>query len=257
MTRARPAIPRLLAVLLLVLSLATLAGPAQAREAGLQVSRSATGPFADQLPSPLLADLGRVVPLDRASGTFWVKNSSPRVARTTVAVVNRGAANVLTGALTVTVDVDGTVSTGTLPPDGRPCELVATGPHLRPGAVQPVEVSLAVGDLTGQQGVRERFALDVDVTLSHLGGAGEVAVCGEQASAGPPPADCEGTAVVTVAGPPRCVPTVVDAGLHDGLGVPREPAVVAGTGVTVLVVGALLVLAVRRRWRGSAGAVRT
>lgn len=246
--RGRPAIPRLVALLLLATSLAALTGPAQARSTGLLVSRSETGPFADQLPAPLLEGIGRVVPLDRAGDTFYVKNASPRVARTTVAVVNRGAANALTETLTVSVDVAGTVTTGMLPASGSSCELVVTGPDLRPGGVQPVAVSLAVGDLTGQQGVRERFALDVDVTLSHLGGSREVAACGVQAAAGgPPPADCARAAVVTVTGPPRCVPTAIDAGLQQGLAIPREQAAVAGVGVTVLVLGGLGLLAVRRR----------
>lgn len=254
MTRRRPAIPRLVAGLLLLVSLAVATGPAQARDAGLRVSRSASGPFADQLPGPLLDGIGLVVPLDVAGGTFYVRNSSPQVARTTVAVVNRGDRNALTGALTLTVDVDGTTVTGTLPPDGRRCDLVATGPDLAPGAVQPVEVALEVGDLTGQRGTDERLALDVDVTLSHLGGGGDVAVCGEQASDGPPDADCENTAVVTLSGEHRCPPTAVDAGLHDGLGVPRDPAAVSGIGVTLLVLGGLLVAA-RRRRRGAPGAI--
>ena len=247
MTRRRPAVPRLVAGLLLVVSLAVATGPAQARDAGLLVSRSASGPYADQLPGPLLDDVGRVVPLDSASGTFYVKNSSPEVARTTVAVVNRGARNELTGSLTVTLDVDGTTVTGMLPPDGRRCDLVTTGPDLAPGAVQPVDVALRVGDLTGQRGTAQRLALDVDVTLSHLGGGDDVAVCGEQAADGPPAADCERTAVVTLAGDDRCPPTAVDAGLHDGLGMPRDPAAVAGTIVTLLVLGGLLVAARRRR----------
>ena len=248
MTRRPPAIPRL-AVLLLAASLAGLTGPAQAGEAGLLVSRSESGPFTDQLSAPLLAGVGRVVPLDEAGGTFYVKNSSPQVARTTVAVVNRGDANALTGALVVAVDVGGTSSTGTLPPDGQRCDLVTTGPTLPPGSVQQVGVSLAVGNLTGQQGMREQFVLDVDVTLSHLGGSGDVAACGEQASSEPPVADCERTAVVTLAGDLRCVPTAIDAGLRDGLGVPRDPGVVAGAAVTVLVLGGLLLLAVQRRRR--------
>ena len=66
MTRRRPAIPRLVAGLLLLVSLAVATGPAQARDAGLQVSRSAAGPFADQLPGPLLDGIGLVVPLDVA-----------------------------------------------------------------------------------------------------------------------------------------------------------------------------------------------
>ena len=231
MTRRRPAVPRLVAGLLLLVSLAVATGPAQARDAGLQVSRSASGPFADQLPGPLLDGIGLVVPLDVAGGTFYVRNSSPQVARTTVAVVNRGDRNALTGALTLTVDVDGTTVTGTLPPDGRRCDLVATGPDLAPGAVQPVEVALEVGDLTGQRGTDERLALDVDVTLSHLGGGGRrrgVRRAGVGRAA--PDADCERTAVVTLSGEHRCPPTAVDAGLHDGLGVPRDPAAVSGIG---------------------------
>lgn len=242
----RSAIPRL-ALLLLLASLVALAGPAQARGTGLLVSRSETGPFADQLSTPLLGGIGRVVPLDRAGGTFYVKNASPRVARTTVAVVDRGAGNALTGALIVTVDVAGTVSSGTVSPDGGECELVVTGPDLGPGEVQPVEVSFTVGNLTGQQGTDERFALDVDVTLSHIRDSGEVPVCGEQAAARPPTADCERTAVVTVAGAPRCLPTAIDAGLHDGLGGPRGPAAVAVVAVTAIVLGGLVLLAVRRR----------
>ena len=103
--------------------------------------------------------------------------------------------------------------------------------------MQPVDVALEVGDLTGQRGMDERLALDVDVTLSHLGGGdrrrGDAA---SRREVGTPDADCERTAVVdrspvTTA----CPPTVVDAGLHDGLGVPRDPAAVAVLGVTLLV----------------------
>ena len=252
--RGRPAIPRLVALVLLAVSVTVLGGPAQAHGAGLLVSSSESGPYADQLSAPLLDGIGRVVPLDRAGGTFYVKNTSPRVARTTVSVVNRGGVNALTGALSVTVDVAGTVSSGALPPQGGRCDLVTTGPELRPGGVQPVEVSLAVGDLTAQQGMSQRFALDLDVTMTDAEEAGEVAVCGEQAEARPATADCERSAVVTVAGPPRCVPTAVDAGLGGGLPVPGDPAVVAGAGVTLVVVGGLVLLAVRRHRRVVAGA---
>jgi len=251
-TRRRPAVPRLVAGLLLLLSLALATGPAQARDAGLQVARSESGPYADQLSGPLLDGVGRVVPRDTAGGTFYVKNASPRVARTTVAVLNRGDRNAFTGALTLTVDVGGTTVTGTLPPDGERCDLVVTGPDLAPGAVQPVAVDLEVGDLDGQRGTDEQLALDVDVTLTHLGGSGGVAVCGEQASAGPPAADCERTAVVTLVGVDRCPPTAVDAGLEDGPWLSREPATAAGSLLTLVVVGAMLLLGSQRR-RGTRG----
>jgi hypothetical protein len=249
-TRRRPAVPRLLAGLLLLLSLAVVTGPAQARDAGLQVSRSESGPYADQLSGPLLSGIGRVVPLDTAGGTFFVRNASPRVARTTVAVVNRGDRDALTGALSLSVDVGGTTVTGTLPPDGERCDLVVTGPDLEPGAVQPVAVDLEVGDLHGQRGTDEQLALDVDVTLTQLGGSDGVAACGEQASAGPSPAaDCERTAVVTLAGDDRCPPTAVDAGLEEGPWLSREPATVAGSILTLVVVGGMLLLGAQRRRR--------
>ena len=60
--------------------------------------------------------------------------------------------------------------------------------------------------------------------------------------------------MVTLSGEYRCPPTAVDAGLQDGLGVPRDPAAVSGIGVTLLVIGGLLVAA-RRRRRGAPGAV--
>jgi len=238
-------------LMLATLLLAAVTGPAHADEPRMLVSRSASGPFTDQLAGPLLTGVGRVVPLDETTGTFYVKNATSASARTTVAVVYRGESNDLTGGLAVTVDAGGPRTTGSLPPDGRPCDLVVTGPTVAPGEVQAVAVGVAVGDLEGQRGMGQRFSLDLDVTMSHLGRSGAVAGCGEQAAAAEPTGpDCTSTAVVTLTGTPRCVPSAVDAGL-----VPRDPATaVAESAAWIVVAGGLLLLLAARRRRTTAAA---
>lgn len=266
MIRTGPGARRVARLLLLALLAPALGGPAVPAHAShgeprMLVSRSDAGPFTDQLSGPLMAHAGRVVPLDVTTATFYLMNATPAPARATVSVVNRGERNALTSGLTVTVEVAGAVATGQLSPDGAPCDLVATGPRIRAGGVQPVQVDVAVGDLEGQQGTAQDFALDLDVTMSHLGGGAGPAPCqakaaegdrpgSEPGTSGPADPDCSRDPVVTLTGTPTCVPDVVVAGL-----VPRDPGAAVVTGAGWLVVGGLLLLVSRRR-RRPAGAHR-
>jgi hypothetical protein len=240
-----------LAMLVLVLS-----APSQADPKKLLVANSATGPFKDNLATPLFKNEGPFVPLDDVTSSFWVKNNSPQPARLTVAVVNRGTTNEFEQALTFDVNIQGTQSTSTVPDPGSPgCHLVTTGPNIGPGSVQKVDVGLAVADLQEQIGMNQAASLDFVVTLSQVGPKGQIQVCGQQATAQPvevkgeqaTAGQCAKNVVVTVAGKPTCVPTAVDAGLsYDE---PRDPAEVAGLALLLTGGGAAMMWWGNRRRR--------
>lgn len=238
-----------------------LGSPAQAEPKKLLVSDSAAGPFNSQLGRPLFEGDGPFVPLDQSSTTFYVKNNSRQVARATVTVVNRGPTNEFEKALTLGLGIRGVAATGGVPAVGSPgCTLTVTGPSIQPGAVQAVDVSLAVTDLQQQVGTDQAASLDFVVRLTQTGRNGQVEVCGEQAGAQPegqaqPAAtgstDCRRDVVVTATGRPTCVPTVVDAGTTYGGGDPRQPASVATIAVLLTAAGAGLLLVAGRRRRSA------
>ena len=250
-----------LVVVAVALLVGLLSPPSQAEPKQLLVSDAANGPFRDNLATPLFDDDGPFVPQDEVSSTFYLKNNSQQAARSTLAIVNRGGTSEFEDALTFDVDIDGTTTTSTVPAPGSPgCSLVVTGPSIAPGGVQGIDLSLAVADLREQVGMGQAASLDFVVTLSEVFPRGQVKVCGEQATAQPEVegaratgndegngtgngsggdgGDCERDVVVTVAGPPTCVPTAVDAGgtAPFGGGEPRGPQVV--TGLTLVVAGA-------------------
>ncbi len=210
------------AALLLGLACSPLlvSAPAAAGGSGVQVSASPTGPFRDQLPRQLFAGTGKLVPGDRVTRTFYVRNDSDVVARTSLDVSRSGQRNELADAIDVSVKL-GDVSAGPVETGGPDCTLTTTGPDLAPGAVQPVEVSVAFDDVTGTRATAQRASLDFLVTLTQVD-IGVIETCGDQETADPedePPGGtapdhdrCEDGAVVTVTGTPACVPTVVDAG---------------------------------------------
>ena len=243
-----------LAMLVLVLS-----GPSQADPKKLLVGNSATGPFQNNLAHSLFDGAGPFVPLDQSTSSFWVKNNTPQPARLSVAVVNRGASNEFEQALSFDVNIQGTQSSGMVPDPGSPgCQLVTTGPNIGPGAVQKVDVGLAVADLQQQIGQNQAASLDFVVTLSQVGPKGQIQVCGAQATAQPvevkgeqaTAGECAKNVVVTVAGQPTCVPTAVDAGLsYDE---PRSPAEVAGLAILLMGGGATLMWWGNRRRRREA-----
>ena len=248
----------LAAVLLAVATLVVLLGsPSQAESKNLLVSSSPDGPFRDHLAKPLFKGEGPFVPRDRADSIFYVKNNSSDTARATLAVVNHGASSAFESALTFDVDIEGTKSSGALPGNGSDgCSLVTTGPSIAPGDVQAVDLSLAVADLASSEGMAQAASLDFVLTLSQVGENGQVDVCGEQGEEGEageegePGSDdqCRRDVVVTVAGEPSCVPTVVDAGATYGMGEPRSPGTVAFlAAVLVSIGGGILLLAGRRR----------
>jgi hypothetical protein len=236
-----------------------LTAPSQADPKKLLVANSATGPFQTNLAHPLFEGSGPFVPLDQVSNAFYVKNNSSQPARVTVQVVNRGTTNDFEGALTFDVNISGTQSTGSAPETGSPgCHLVTTGPNIAPGAVQKVDVGLAVADLQQQIGMDQAASLDFVVTLSQVGPKGQIQVCGAQATAQPAEVkgeqatagqqgQCAKNVVVTVAGQPTCVPTAVDAGLsYDE---PRSPAEVGSLAILLMCGGATLMWWGNRRRR--------
>ena len=259
--RTAIAVSGVLAVIAVVIM--AFGSPSQAESKKLLISNSADGPFHDNLSRPLFQGDAPFVPRDRARSTFYVKNNSNQAARATLAVVNRGASTTFESALTFDVDIDGTKSSGAVPAPGRDgCTHVTTGPSLEPGAVQAVDLSLAVADLTGQAGMDQAASLDFVVTLTQVGRSGQVDVCGEQADPEPEsegeqgeeeeqdPSDdqCRRDVVVSVAGEPSCVPTVVDAGATYGMGDPRNSGTVAFLAAVLVSIGSgMLLLAGRRR----------
>jgi hypothetical protein len=213
------------AVLLLGLACSPwlLSAPAEAGDSGVQVSMSPTGPFRDQLHRQLFAGTGKLVPGDRVTRTFYVRNDSDVVARTTIAVSGSGQQNELADAIDVSVDLGAVSSAGSLETDDPSCTLTTTGANLAPGAVQAVEVALELDDVTGTRAAAQRASLDFLVTLTQVK-TGVIETCGEQETGdrepeGDPGSDadldddrCEQGAVITVTGAPSCVPTAVDAG---------------------------------------------
>ena len=252
MNLRRTLVVPVLGVLLVML----LAPASQAEPKRLLVGSGPTGPFRDNLGSPLFAGTGPLVPLDDVTRTFWVKNNSRQVARATVAVVNHGGSSDFERALTFGIDIDGVTASAGVPgahEDG--CRLVTTGPSIQPGQVQAVDVRLQVGDLAQRLGTDQTASVDFVVTLSQLGRQGQVEVCGAQATAEPTDGRgdhhqrCTNDVVVTASGTPTCVPTAVDAGraAQDGEGPVRDPGVVGLAGAVLVGTGTALVLLRRRR----------
>lgn len=196
--------------------------PAQAGDSGVQVSTSASGPFRDQLHRQLFAGAGKLIPGERVTRTFYVRNGSDVVARTTLAVSDSSPRNDFSDAIDVSVDLGEVSSSGRLQSDDPSCTLTTTGPNLAPGAVQPVEVTLDFRDVPGTRAAAQRASVDLLVTLTQVGKTGVVETCGEQATADPVDDEDDGKvddvdtcaqgAVVTVTGNQSCVPTAVDAG---------------------------------------------
>ena len=218
--------------------------PAEAGDSGVQVSTTPTGPFRDQLHRQLFAGAGKLVPGDRVTRTFYVRNDSDLVARTTLEVSDSGPRNGFSDALDVSADLGGVSTDGPLHTGDPDCSLTVTGPNLAPGAVQAVDITVDFRDVVGTAAAAQRASLDLLVTLSQVGETGVVEVCGEQATSDPVDDDpldggpddgtnsdprddgdarCDQGAVVTVAGNPSCVPTSVAAGAHEGG--PTEPTV--------------------------------
>lgn len=281
MTMRRMTLGAFVALSMTAVMIILLGSPSQAEPKKLLVSNYANGPFRDNLATPLFDDDGKFVPLDATSNTFYVKNNSKQTARATVQVVDRGTTNDFESALTFDIDIDGTSTGGTVPlPDSPGCSLVITGPSIKPGAVQAIDVSLAVADLTEQIGMDQAASLDFVVTLTQTGKNGQVEVCGEQAGAEPEvkgaqgnanggdgnsgtdadpddadpddgdeAADCERDVVVSVTGDPTCVPTAVDAGASYGAGDPRSGGIIAMLAALVASTGVAMVLLSGRRRR--------
>ena len=114
------------AALLLGLACSPLrvSSPAEAGDSGVQGSMSPTGPFRDQLHRQLFAGTGKLVPGDRVTRTFYVRNDSDVVARTTVAVSGSGKGSELADSLAVSVDLGNVSSSGSLGTDDPGCRLV-------------------------------------------------------------------------------------------------------------------------------------
>ncbi|QZY29831.1 signal peptidase I [Nocardioides coralli] len=229
----------------------------------LLVGSSAGGPFLDQLPSALFADAELVGPGDEVGDTFWVMNNALTDARVTVSVLEDEPDNELEAATSYELAVGGArTPDGPTDREADPCHTVATGPLLAPGEVLPVTVTARVGDLTGRSGMGQRASMDLRVSLTQA--TDVIEICGEEATEDPQPksgqtgtdapavdapVDCSRDVVVTTAGAPTCVPTVVAAGVNAGDAAvggvsaddARPAAVAAG------VAGGLLLLWARRR----------
>lgn len=252
----------LVAVVIAAVVVVALGSPSQAEPKRLLVATSPSGPFVDNLATPLFGAADRLVPLARESSRFWVKNNSSQPARATLMVVNRAGSNDFERALSYEIRVGGTRAVAILPdPDRHGCRLAATGPNIAPGATQPVDVAAQLADLVGRAGTDQTASVDFVLTLSQVGPTGQIQVCGEQAIAQPPQVrgghegDCSRDVVVTTTGVPTCVPSAVSAGQDTSYdAVPARGAGLAGLlAVSLLAGGATtLLLAVGRRRRESA-----
>ncbi|MGA9746609.1 MAG: LPXTG cell wall anchor domain-containing protein [Nocardioides sp.] len=244
---------RLVGILLLtVLLSALLVTPSVAAERErLQVGASAEGPWLDNLDAPLFADAGPLVPSDSVPQRFYLRNSSARSARATLAVVGDGSWNTLEQHLWFDTSVGGVRSRVPVAVDDvTTCATYTTGPSIPAGGVQPVDVVLRFDDVPHQSAMREQAEVDFVLTLSQIGADGTVDICGTEAIADEGPA-CDGpdSVVVTVAGEATCPAvegTEATVGTLADTGAPRDAGTLALLGV-VLVAGGAGLLVVRRR----------
>lgn len=162
--------------------------------------------WSQNLTTPLFEELGPFVPQDDVTDRFYVKNNSNQPARATFRVYKDAELNDFERNLTFTYSVG---ETGTDEPvvvgKQNKCKAYVTGPTIKPGESQPINVSLQFADVQGQVAMDETANVDMVVTLSQVTPKGMVDICGAQARA-EPSTECKSpnAAVVTLIGQARC-----------------------------------------------------
>ncbi|MGN6575106.1 MAG: hypothetical protein ACTHKG_05420 [Nocardioides sp.] len=220
--------------------------------------------WSQNLTTPLFEELGPFVPQDDVTDRFYVKNNSNQPARATFRVSKDSDLNDFERNLSFSYTVG---TTGTDEPvivgKQNKCKAYVTGPTIKPGESQPINVNLQFADVQGQVAMDQTANVDMVVTLSQVTPKGMVDICGAQARA-EPSTECKSpnAAVVTLVGQARCpVVAGVEAfadtsGAQTGTanraaalgstGAPRSLSTLLPLSLAMLAAGAAL-LAVRRR----------
>jgi hypothetical protein len=122
--------------------------------------------WSQNLTTPLFGELGPFVPQDDVTDSFYVKNNSNQPARATFRVYKDADLNDFERNLTFTYTVG---TTGTEEPVviGRQnkCKAYVTGPTIKPGESQPINVSLKFVDVAEQVAMVQSANVYMVVTL--------------------------------------------------------------------------------------------
>lgn len=237
---------------------------AAASDGRLLVSRSVDGPWQPSFTTPLFQRAGALVPLDRATSRFYVRNGSSDAARASVSWTVSGAGEELARSLRFSVALGGATE-----PSGQCGARVASG-SIPPGGVQRVDVEMLVADLAAGLAMRQTADVTMELRLEQVaareprdpcttdsppgtclsvvgdGCSGTVPGAASPAASGP----LSGSAGAAVSG--ADVPTVVDAGVAgeeeaEPPAIVREAGRVFGLALAAFLAGVLLLVA--SRWR--------
>jgi LPXTG-motif cell wall-anchored protein len=234
-----------------------LSSPSHADPQKLKVSRSATGPWSDNLSSALFDGTGAMVPTDAVTDTFYVKNDSPQAARATLSVPSGLGRNDLERHLVISADLGGVTSAVPLT-DGADSDCTAhvSGPSIAARGVQKVDVALRFDDVPGRVAQAQAANVGLIVTLSQVGPNERTDICGAEEGTRPA-AGCADPSqvVVAVVGDGGC-PEVKGERAQDAAadlpdtGAPLGTGALTGVGLACLAGGALLLVVRRRRETG-------
>ena len=239
MTRGRSAVVLLLAACSLLPATA-----AHADSDRLQVSQDGTT-WQDNLSAPLFGPMV-VVPQDRVSRSFRIRNDTDQETQATVALVDRSPDDSdLAGHLRVGARSGETAGSSHALTDGNGCSVLLQGQPLDPGATSRIDVALAVDDIEGgtAQGATAEF--DLLVALSEGERSFDICGVGGRGGGGDGAGDgaigCgEGVSVINGVGDDDCTSQPLPE-----TGAPDRLSELLGIGALLLIIGGYL--ARRRR----------
>lgn len=176
---------RALVVLLLTAAVVGLPTVAAAKPDRLELSPDGVT-WSPTLTRPLFQDGPVLVPLDAAVRSFHVRNASKVPARVSVEVLAPSGGSELQRYLQVSTSIGSVSATDELRRIGRDrCRVIVTGPTMRPGSSERVDVGLRLPDLPGKVAQAQSVDLGLSVRLTQVNPAGVVTICGVQAEAAP------------------------------------------------------------------------
>lgn len=148
------------------LALSAVGGAAPAHAAG-PISVSPDGvAYTSTYPGTFFDAIGRMVPLDSQSESFYVRNDNtvPGFLRVVLRDVTYSDTAYAT-ALTVRASTPATSGSPTPLTAANPCVILVEGQTVQPGEVVPITAVLALGDLNGSVGQNAIAGLTVRVEL--------------------------------------------------------------------------------------------
>lgn len=193
-----------------------LAGAQPATAAGeLELSPDGVS-YSTALASPLFATAPVLVPLDSASSTFWVRNSSASAAYLRITLDDSSWSSAEYGSsLRVSASVPSKAGTAVPLASNPPCSIILSGVLLAPGQAVAVTATVAMIDVNGTSAQLSWAAIDLGVTLTESGGLAASSDCSTP------------TTPVVVVSPPRGV--VVPGVVAEPTATPATPAPPAPT----------------------------